>query len=75
MYDDDDLQEKRLKFLKDCKPEELRRLRKEGKPDQHLERRATQCRRRAAEIEQDGVHTARAWSVAIREVLLETEAD
>ena len=46
MYADDDLQDKRLKFLRDCKPQELRRLRKEGKLDGHLERRAAQCRSR-----------------------------
>ena len=40
MYTDDALKETRLKFLRDCKRPELRRLRKEKKLDSHLQRLA-----------------------------------
>ena len=75
MYTDEELEEKRLTYLRLCKPKELRRLRKEGALAEHLERRARRCRDQVASLTQDGVFEGRAWQVAIREALLETEAD
>ena len=75
MYDDDDLEDKRLTFLRDCKPQELRRLRKEKTLDEHLARKAKRCRSRAESLVKSGVFEGQAWQWAIREVLLETEAD
>ncbi len=74
-YTDDELKEKRLRYLKDCKPKELRQLRKDGALADALDRRVARCRRRAEELMDSGTFEGQAWSWAVREVLLETEAD
>ena len=77
MYDDERLKEIRLKFLRENRRAEYRRLRREGEIETHLDFRANHCAKRAAEILQSGATSieAQAWSWAIREVLLETEWD
>ena len=75
MHTDDQLKEMRLRYLKDCKPQELRRLRKERSLDESLQRRADRCRARANDLVQSGTFEGQAWQWAIREVLLEQEAD
>ena len=75
MYTDDALKETRLKYLRDCKRPELRRLRKEKKLDSHLQRLADRSRSRVDSLVQSEVADVRAWQWAIREVLLETEPD
>ena len=52
MYTDEELEEKRLTYLRLCKPKELGRLRKEGALAGHLERSARRCRDRVASLTQ-----------------------
>ena len=74
-YTDDKLKELRLKYLGDCKPSALKKLKKSGELDSHLQRRADMARRRCANLMATGVFEGQAWQWAIREVLLETERD
>ena len=76
MYDDDHLMQLRLNFLKGSRPKELRRLRREGELDSHLQNRADACRREAKRLVDSGeTFEAQAWQWAIRTRLLETLPD
>ena len=77
MYHPDDLKDKRLRFLRENKRSEYRRLRQAGELEQHLEFRANRCIQRAQEILRSGATDieGQAWSWAIREVLLDTDWD
>lgn len=75
MWTDDDLKEKRLGYLKACKPGDLRRHRREKTLDAHLEKKAHRCREHAERLMQSGTYKGQAWAWAIREVLLDTPAD
>ena len=76
MYSDDDMKRLRRNFLRDCRPREYRRLRKAGELEDHLQRMADLCGRRAAGLVRGGTtFEAQAWHWAIREVLLETAWD
>ena len=76
MYDDAKLKEYRLNYLRDCQPEELERLERVGQLEQHLQKRADRCRRRAANLVENGTTFAeQAWQWAIREVLLDSPWD
>lgn len=74
-YTDDLLKERRRKYLELCKPDTLRNLKREGTLDDHLENSARRCRERAESLMAGGTFSGQAWQWAIREVLLETEAD
>ena len=74
-YTDEELREKRLHYLRTCKPKMLRELRRNGELDAHLEKKARRCRERAQDLIDTGTYEGQAWSWAVREVLLETEAD
>ena len=75
MHTDEQLKAMRLRYLRDCKPQELGRLHKEHSLDEHLQRKADRCRSRADSLVESGTFEGQAWQWAIREVLLETEAD
>ena len=74
-YTDADLREKRLYYLKACKPHDLRQLRQDRQLDSHLDRKVSRCREQAEDLIESGVFAGQAWQWAIREILLETEAD
>ena len=74
-YTDGMLEELRLDYLKRCKPTRFRLLNKDGTLDRHLQRSAIRCRERANTLILTGTAEEQAWQWAIREVLLETEAD
>ena len=74
-YTDGMLQDRRLEYLKQCKPTRLRHMKDEGTLDEHLEKSAKRCRERANSFILTGTGEAQAWQWAIREVLLETGAD
>ena len=76
MQSDDELKQMRSDYLRDCKPKEFRRLRQAGDLEQHLQDRADRCRRRAAQLVDNGTtfkQQAEQW--AIREVLLDSPWD
>ena len=74
-YSQDELKDKRRTFLQEVKPDALRCLEREGRLEAHLGRYADRCRNGAAELIREGMFANRAWQIAIREVILETEAD
>lgn len=74
-YTDEELREKRLHYLRTCKPKVLRELQKSKQLDDHLEKKARRCLERAQDLIDTGTFEGQAWSWAVREVLLETEAD
>ena len=76
MYDDDQLKEFRLNFLRDVKPVEYERLLQEGELEDHLQERADACRTEQARLVENGTtFDAQAWQWAIRSVLLESPWD
>ena len=76
MYSDDDLKRLRCNFLRDCRPKEYRRLKKAGELDEHLQKMADLCSRRAVRLVENGTtFEEQAWHWAVREVLLETKWD
>ena len=76
MYDDDQLKQFRRNFLRGNRPEEFRRLKREGQLEAHLQEHADACRSRAASlVEQGETFEAQAWQWAIRIVLLESLPD
>ena len=75
MYPDDDLKEKRLKFLRGNRPKEYRRLKQEGKLDAHLQASADACVKEAERLIETGTFEGQAWQWAIRTELLESPQD
>ena len=76
MYPDDDLMDKRLKFLRENRPKEYRRLKQAGTLDAHLEAAAAACVREAERLIATGAtFESQAWQWAIRSKLLESEPD
>ena len=74
-YTDVEMHEMRRRYLRTSKPKVLRELLREQALDAHLERKAVRCRARAQEYIDGGTGEGQAWQWAVREVLLETEAD
>ena len=67
MYNDDQLKQFRRNFLRGNRPEEFRRLKREGQLEAHLQEHADACRSRAASlVEQGETFEAQAWQWAIR---------
>ena len=73
---EDPLKTYRRNFLRENKPREYRRMRREGTLEAHLEQKAAACRREAARLVEQGItFEEQAWHWAIRSVLLETPPD
>ena len=76
MYPDDDLMERRLKFLRENRPKEYRRLMKAGLLDAHPQAAADACVKEAERlIEMGTTFEAQVWQWAIRTELLESLQD
>ena len=72
MYDDK-LKQLRRNFLKNNRPKELRRFRREGVLTPTLQKRADACRKEAARLIESGTTSEeQAWQWAIRSELLES---
>lgn len=76
MYSDDDLKERRLKFLRENRPKEHRRLKQVGLLDAHLQASVDACVKEAKRLIETGTtFEAQAWQWAIRTELLESPQD
>lgn len=76
MYSDERLKEIRLKFLRENRRTEYRRLRREGILEEQLAASAARCVSVAKGLIESGTtHEAQAWLWAIRSELLETVWD
>ena len=64
-----------LNYLKECKPQEYRELRKSGELDGHIAEKVEACRRYALSLINDGTFANQAWHWAVRVKLLDSPMD
>ena len=73
---DAELREKRLTYLRQCQPAELKRMRKAGEDlEAYLALSVKACREYAEGLMQSGTWEGQAWLSAIRQELLDSETD
>jgi hypothetical protein len=70
-----ELEAKALRYLKTCKPKELKELKRNGELEQSLQLRARAAKRYALNLMESGVWETEAWNRAIRLEILESDSD
>ena len=72
---DEELRKEALDFYRTCHPKEYRELRKSGELEEVLTLKVEACKRHAAALIKNGVFENQAWFWAVKEIILEREAD
>ena len=75
-HDDEQLRDMRLRWLRENRPKQLRRLRKEGLLEQHLQETADLVRKEAKRLVESGeTFGEQAWQWALRKWIYEALPD
>lgn len=74
-YTQAELEAKALKFIKENKPREYRKMKALRELSEYCQLKAERARKQAESLIADGIWDKEAWNLAIRQVILESESD
>lgn len=69
------LRAKALAYIKECKPRDYRRMKRNGELEKYLDLAVEACQDYARRLIEQGMWEREAWNMAIRQEILESESD